>query len=92
MQGVEQENKMGYAPMKRLLIEMSIPLMVSNLVQALYNIVDSFFVAKINEDALTAVSAAFPIQMLVIGFAIGTSVGMSALVARYLGAGQYVKM
>lgn len=88
----KDNNKMGHEPVKSLLIKMSIPLMISNLVQALYNIVDSFFVAKINEDALTAVTAAFPIQMLLIAFAIGTPVGMGALLSRYLGAGMYDKV
>lgn len=88
----EDDNRMGYEPVKKLLITLSIPLMVSNLVQALYNIVDSFFVAKINEDALTAVTAAFPVQMLIIAFAIGTSIGMSALLSRFLGAGMYEKV
>ncbi len=88
----KDDNVMGYAPVKKLLISMSIPLMISNLVQALYNIVDSFFVAKINEDALTAVTAAFPVQMLIIAFSIGTSVGMGALLSRYLGAGMYEKV
>lgn len=88
----KDDNKMGYAPVKKLLVTMSIPLMVSNLVQALYNIVDSFFVAKINEAALAAVTAAFPVQMLIIAFSIGTSIGMGALLSRYLGAGMYDKV
>ena len=81
------ENRMGTEPIGKLLLKLSTPLMISNLVQALYNIVDSMFVAMINEDALTAVTLAFPIQMLIIAFAIGTSIGMSALLSRYLGAG-----
>jgi 5,10-methenyltetrahydrofolate synthetase len=86
------ENKMGTEPIGKLLLTMSAPLMVSNLVQALYNIVDSIFVAMINEKALTAVTLAFPVQMLIIAFAIGTSVGMSALLSRYLGAGMMDKV
>lgn len=86
------ENRMGTEPIGKLLFKMSAPLMVSNLVQALYNIVDSIFVAMISEDALTAVTLAFPIQMLIIAFAIGTSVGMSALLSRYLGAGMMDKV
>lgn len=89
---MQNGNPMGYAPVKKLLVSMSVPLMISNLVQALYNIVDSFFVAKINEDALTAVTAAFPIQMLIISFSIGISVGMSALLSRYLGEGKLDKV
>lgn len=58
------ENKMGTMPIGRLLFNMSLPMMVSMLVQALYNIVDSIFVAKLSENALTAVSLAFPLQML----------------------------
>ncbi len=67
-----QENKMGIMPVPRLLITMSLPMMISMLVQALYNIVDSMFVAKLSEDALTAVSLAFPIQTLMIAIASGT--------------------
>ena len=61
-----QENKMGVMPVKKLIISMSLPMMVSMLVQALYNIVDSIFVSQINEQALTAVSLAFPLQSLMI--------------------------
>lgn len=63
-----EENKMGVMPVNRLLMSMSLPMMVSMLVQALYNIVDSIFVSRINENALTAVSLAFPIQALLIAF------------------------
>ena len=80
------ENKMGTMPIGRLLFNMSLPMMVSMLVQALYNIVDSIFVAKLSENALTAVSLAFPLQMLLIAFATGTGVGMNALLSRALGA------
>ncbi|MBQ1640749.1 MAG: MATE family efflux transporter [Lachnospiraceae bacterium] len=79
------ENKMGTMPIGKLLVNMSTPMMISMLVQALYNIVDSIFVAMIEEDALTAVSLAFPIQNLMIAFAMGTAVGMNALVSRHLG-------
>lgn len=82
---VRQENKMGTMPIGKLLLNMSAPMMVSMLVQALYNIVDSIFVAMIEEDALTAVSLAFPIQNLMIAFAMGTAVGVNALVSRHLG-------
>ena len=80
------ENKMGIMPIGRLLFNMSLPMMVSMLVQALYNIVDSIFVAKLSENALTAVSLAFPLQMLLIAVATGTGVGMNALLSRALGA------
>lgn len=80
-----KENKMGVMPVNRLLLNMSLPMMLSMLVQALYNIVDSIFVSKISEDALTAVSLAFPIQTLMIAFAIGTGVGVNALLSRSLG-------
>ena len=81
-----KENKMGVMPVKKLVITMSLPMMVSMLVQALYNVVDSIFVSKICEDALTAVSLAFPAQNLMIGVATGTGVGINALLSRYLGA------
>lgn len=80
-----KENKMGTLPIPRLLISMSLPMMLSMLVQALYNIVDSIFVAKISESALTAVSLAYPIQNLMIAIVSGTCVGMNALLSRNLG-------
>lgn len=84
-----EENKMGVMPVNRLIISMSLPIMISMLVQALYNIVDSIFVAKISENALTAVSMAFPIQNLMIAVGVGTAVGVNALLARALGAKDY---
>ena len=80
-----KENKMGTMPIDKLIVSMSLPIMISMLVQALYNIVDSIFVAKISEDALTAVSMAFPIQNLMIAVGAGTAVGVNALLARSLG-------
>lgn len=80
-----EENKMGIMPVNKLIISMSLPIMASMLVQALYNIVDSIFVAKINENALTAVSMAFPIQNLMIALGAGTAVGVNSLLARSLG-------
>ena len=81
-----KENKMGVMPMNRLIINMSVPMMISMLVQALYNVVDSIFVAMIDEKALTAVSMAFPIQGLIIAVAAGTGVGVNAILSRALGA------
>lgn len=81
----QKENKMGVMPEGKLLINMSLPMMISMLVQALYNIVDSVFVSKISEDALTAVSLAFPLQTLIIALGAGTGVGVNALVSRALG-------
>ena len=80
-----RENKMGTMPVPQLLISMSLPMMISMLVQALYNIVDSIFVAQISESALTAVSLAFPVQSLMIAVSAGTCVGMNALLSRSLG-------
>ena len=79
------ENKMGVMPIPKLIINMSLPMIASMLVQALYNIVDSFFVALVNEQSLTAVSLAFPAQNLMIGVATGTAVGVNALLSRALG-------
>lgn len=83
------ENKMGVMPVKKLLITMSLPMIISMLIQALYNIVDSMFVSKISENALTAVSMAFPIQNLMIAVAAGTGVGVNALLSRNLGEKNY---
>ena len=80
------ENKMGVMPVAPLLASMAVPMMISMLVQALYNIVDSVFVSRISEDALTAVSLAFPLQNLMIAVCAGTTVGMNALLSRSLGA------
>lgn len=85
MSQLATENKMGVMPIKKLLITMALPMMASMLVQALYNIVDSIFVSRINEEALTAVSMAAPIQTMMIGVATGTAVGVNALLARKLG-------
>ncbi len=85
------ENKMGVMPVGKLLINMSFPMMLSMLVQALYNIVDSIFVAQINENALTAVSLAFPLQTLMIAIGGGTGVGVNALLSKALGEKDYKK-
>lgn len=84
-----QENKMGTMPVPKLLINMSLPMIASMLVQALYNVVDSIFVSQINENALTAVSLAFPIQNLIIAVASGTGVGVNALLSKSLGQKNY---
>ena len=81
------ENKMGVMPVGKLVFNMSLPMMISMLVQALYNVVDAFFVARVSENAFTAVSLAFPIQILMIAVSTGTAVGINALLSRALGAG-----
>lgn len=81
----KEENKMGFMPINKLLLTMSLPMVISMLVQALYNVVDSIFVAMINESALTAVSLAFPIQNLLIAVGSGVGVGINALLSRALG-------
>ena len=82
---VVQENKMGFMPENRLLLSMAIPMMISMLVQALYNVVDSIFVSRISENALTAVSMAFPMQNIMIAVSVGFGVGINALLSRSLG-------
>lgn len=84
-----KENKMGIMPIQKLIVNMSVPMMISMLVQALYNIVDSIFVAQISEDALTAVTLAFPLQNLMIAVAAGTGVGVNALLSKALGAREF---
>ncbi len=83
-----KENKMGSMPMGKLLINMALPMIISMLIQALYNIVDSVYVARLSEDALTAVSMAFPVQNLMIAFSTGIGVGMNSLLSRSLGSGE----
>ena len=85
------ENKMGVMPINKLVWNMSFPMMVSMLVQALYNIVDSIFVARVSEDALTAVSLAFPLQTLVIAVGAGTGVGINAILSKSLGEKNFKK-
>ena len=80
-----RENKMGTMPENKLLLSMAVPMMLSMLVQALYNVVDSIFVSRISEDALTAVSLAFPVQNLLIAIGVGTGVGINALLSKSLG-------
>lgn len=80
-----EENKMGVMEIKKLIMTMSLPIMISMLVQALYNIVDSMFVARVSDNALAAVSLCYPIQMIIVAVACGTAVGLNALLSRYLG-------
>lgn len=87
MESELSQNKMGTMPIRKLLISMSLPMMASMLVQALYNIVDSIFVARVSEAALTAVSISFPIQNLMIAFGVGIGVGVNALLSKSLGEG-----
>jgi putative MATE family efflux protein len=84
---MEKGNKMADMPMKKLVMTMSLPLMLSLLVQSLYNIVDSIFVAKLSEEALTATSLVFPMQLLMIAVGVGTGVGVNAVLSKNLGAG-----
>lgn len=84
-----EENKMGVMPVGKLLVSMSVPAMISMCIQALYNIVDSIFVSRISETALTAISLAYPMQMLMISFAVGMSVGICSVVSRRLGEKRY---
>lgn len=86
---MEKKNKMETMPMGKLVLNMSLPMMVSLLVQSLYNIVDSIFVAKISEQALTAASLAYPVQMLMIAVGVGTAVGLNAVLSKTLGQKNY---
>ena len=86
-----KENKMGVLPVGKLVFSMSLPMMVSMLVQALYNIVDSLFVSQINQNAFTGVSLAFPLQNLMIAVGVGTGVGVNANLARALGEKRSLK-
>ena len=85
MESTHAENKMGYLPIRSLIIKMSLPMMVSMLVLATYNVVDSIYVSRISESALTAVSLVFPYQMLINAVSVGTAIGANSLVARRLG-------
>lgn len=84
-------NKIESQPVGRLIINMSLPLMFSLLIQSLYNIVDSIFVAKISENDLTATSLAYPVQLFMVAVAVGTSVGVNSLLSRTIGAKEYEK-
>lgn len=84
----QRQNKMAVMPVSKLVFTMALPLMLSLLIQSLYNIVDSIFVARLSEDALTATSLAYPVQFLMIALSVGTSVGLNALLSRLVGAGK----
>ena len=86
---IQNENKMGTMHIPKLLLTMSLPMVVSMMIQALYNIVDSAFVAQINENALTAVSLVFPVQSLMIALATGTGVGINSLLSKSLGEKEF---
>ncbi|MBQ9299555.1 MAG: polysaccharide biosynthesis C-terminal domain-containing protein, partial [Clostridia bacterium] len=88
MQNQERSKMLGSMPMGKLVPKVSVPIMISMLVQALYNVVDGIFVARYSADAFTAVSLVFPIQMLMIAVGAGLGVGINSLVSRRLGAGQ----
>jgi putative MATE family efflux protein len=83
---MEKENKMAVMPMPKLVVSMSLPLMLSLLIQSLYNIVDSIFVARLSENALTATSLVFPVQLLMIAVGVGTGVGVNAVLSQNIGA------
>lgn len=85
------ENRMGTKPLFPLLVSMALPPMVSMLIQSLYNIVDSIFVARLSEQALAAVSLVFPLQNLSLAFSVGMGVGLNSCIARRLGAKQQKK-
>lgn len=91
MQETITENKMGVMPVGKLLFSMSAPMVASMLFQALYNVVDSMFVAMLSQDAMNAVSLSFPVQTLIIAFGIGTGVGMNTLISRSLGEKDFEK-
>lgn len=85
---VQKQNKMATMPMTKLILSMSLPAMFSMLVQSLYNIVDSYYVAQISGKAFTAVTLAFPLQMLIVSVAVGTAIGINSVVSRRLGEGK----
>lgn len=85
------ENKMGTMNMKKLIVTMSIPVMLSMLIQALYNIVDSMFIAYYSQEGLTAVSLCYPVQMIIVAVACGTGVGVNSLLSRFLGENEKIR-
>lgn len=85
------QNKMGVMPVGRLLVTMALPIMLAMMIQALYNVVDSIFIAQVSEEALTSISLAFPIQMLMISVGVGTAIGVNSLLSRRLGERLYAE-
>jgi len=85
------ENKLGTMSIPKLLFQVSFPIVISMFIQSMYNLVDSYYIGKINEEAFTAISIAFPIQNIMIGIGVGTGVGMNSLLSRYLGEKNYEK-
>ena len=83
---IEEENKMGTMPIGKLLMNMAWPAILSMTINAMYNVVDSIFVSRLNEDALTAVSLVNPIQLMIVALSVGSGVGINSLIARRLGA------
>ena len=79
------ENKMGVMPIGKLLYNMALPMIISMMVQALYNVVDSVYVSQVSESAVTALSLAFPVQNMQVGFAVGIGVGVNSLLSKSLG-------
>ena len=92
MQETIRENKMGTMPIAKLLFSMSIPMILSMLVQAMYNVVDSIYIANFSKDALAALTYAFPMQNLMIGSATGLAVGLNAILSKSLGEGDRAKV
>ncbi len=88
---MQKENKMGYMPVGKLVFTMSLPMIISMLVQACYNIIDSIYISRFSEEALAAISYAFPAQNLMIGFATGVGVGVNALLSKSLGEKNYAR-
>ena len=82
---VLQENKMGVMPVGKLLFNMALPMIISMIVQALYNVVDSIYLSQVSQSAVTALSLAFPVQNMQIGFAVGIGVGVNSLLSKSLG-------
>ena len=89
LEEIREENRMGYEPITKLIFSMSLPIMISMLVQALYNIVDSIYVSRLGEDALAAISLAYPVQNIMIAIGTGTAVGVNAVLSRALGEKDY---
>lgn len=88
---MKEENKMGVMPVGRLLISMSWPAVISMIIHAMYNIIDSIFVGMISQSALAAITLIFPVQMLIIAVAVGTGIGLNSLISRRLGAGNILE-